>query len=426
MSDYEDMDEEMRRILDEGSASAAPRELEELRAQLAQEPDRSGDFPAGTKVVIEPGVSAPPTRRVVTGVPAALTEKVVQVPGARDAGDTTTMAVDDLELAAAKVENRKARQREAFERGTRQLIGGLTRTQALPSQPVTVDAVKDLYARRNQKSQDTLRSQEAANNAARTKAYLDTTAAAGPRAERGLDLKEAELELRGQMAERKADETAEQFEERKRHNRASEGIGWTSAKRADAKSERDDTRLALKTDALKPRGGWEPIEAGAPTFRDAAQAKAFDASVAAMGAIRNHKEHVLHGLEELKKARTPAEADEVLAKINAQMGALASKLRDAEGLNNTDASNHAVDTMLSLTNGSIVNLKNIANQGRLPAILNAAINSGEANLETMAESNNLRRAKSGGGQTAPRKTATLADGSKVQLSADGKSWEPIK
>lgn len=387
MTPYEDMDEELRRILDEGSASAQPAELAEFRASIPPEPMGS-ELPRGTKVVFadyQPEAVTPPPSRV------PIQPKVL---------DVSNEPMDDFELAAAKAEDRQARAREAMERGTRQLIGGLTRTEALPSTPGPTDAVEKLLARRRERDarerqlrQDALRGQEAANNAARTAAYLKTTEAAGPRAERGLDLKEKELALREDMATKKAEETQAQFEERKRHNRATEGIGWTSAKRADDKAERDEERLRLKTDALKPRQGWEPIEEGAPTFRDAGQAKAFDTSVSAMGAIRNHRDHVLHELEALRKAKTPGEADIIVGRLNAQMGALASKLRDAEGLNNTDAANHAIETMLSLQNGSAVNWKNVVNQGRLPAILDAAINSGEANLDTIAQSNNLRRAK---------------------------------
>ncbi len=127
MSDVDE--EELRRIMDEAATRAT---------------DTSGDMPVGTAVNFEPEVAAPPTRM-------PLGPKVVQVPGARNAADTMTMAPDDLELAAAKVEDRQARSREAFERGTRQLIGGLTRTEPVASQPAVTDAVRQLYARRSQK-----------------------------------------------------------------------------------------------------------------------------------------------------------------------------------------------------------------------------------------------------------------------------------
>ena len=66
MDSYEDMDDEMRRILDEGEASAQPADLFELHQQLAAQSTGPGEeMPKGTKVVfadaaspeVEPGPS---------------------------------------------------------------------------------------------------------------------------------------------------------------------------------------------------------------------------------------------------------------------------------------------------------------------------------------------------------------------------------
>lgn len=292
----------------------------------------------------------------------------------------------DEELLAAESLDEEAMRQRLFETATRQLIGGLTRTPVQASLTQQTQKKPELLAQRAKARMDALRELEAGNNAKRTEAYLGAQDKQSELANKRLALDESEAKARearnaaAQLFDR------EKFDESKRHHKASEGAQWMSAKRADDKATRDDERL-------RPRQGWEPIEPGAPTFRDAAQAKAFDTSVSAMGAIRNHRDHVLHELEALKKAKTPGEADIIVGRLNAQMGALASKLRDAEGLNNTDAANHAIETMLSLQNGSAVNWKNVVNQGRLPAILDAAINSGEANLDTIAQSNNLRRAR---------------------------------
>ncbi len=427
MSQYEDMDEELRRILDEGSASAQPAELADLRSQLAQQPDTSGDLPAGTKVEFTPEVAAPPTRTPLVP-PMQLPAKVVQVPA---------QSPDDMELAAAKVEDRTARSREALERGTRQIIGGLTRTDPVASQPAAVDAVKELYARRRQKDQDALRGAEAANNAARTKAYLDSTAAAGPRSDRKLTLEEQALKAREDAAKAKADETGAHFEETRRHNKATEGIGWTNANKPaggamGAKDENGKTiperRQELRENALKPRAGWEPIEADAPTFRDADQAKRFDRSNESVGAIKFHRDHVLESLKRLEATSDPAEADIIIGEINAQMGPMASKLRDAEGLNNTDAANHVAEGALSMSGGSIINVRNMLNKKRLPAIINAAIASSESSLDAQAAAANLRRSK-GGKAIAPGEGAkpvrkTLKDGRVVEKHADG-LWYPV-
>lgn len=285
----------------------------------------------------------------------------------------------DEELLAAESLDEEAMRQRLFETATRQMIGGLTRTA--PQATLTQDTTKqkDLLAQRAKARMDALRELEIGNQGKRfdfeqkeaaRKAALDAQRRKEDLDERKLDNARADENMHmmaGLMGEKNA------------INR--EGLG--------IRREAQD----IKTDALKPRAGWEPIAPDAPTFRDAAQAKAFDTSVSAMGAIRNHRDHVLHELEALKKAKTPGEADIIVGRLNAQMGALASKLRDAEGLNNTDAANHAIETMLSLQNGSAVNWKNVVNQGRLPAILDAAINSGEANLDTIAQSNNLRRAR---------------------------------
>lgn len=406
-------EEELRRILDEGSSYGPADQADEFRRRL--EPGEvEGDLPLGTRVQLPVEVAAPAPSRVPI-IPKVL--------------DLTQQNPDDIELAAAKVEDRHARSREAFERGTRQLIGGLTRTEALPSTPGPVDAVQQLYARR--KAQDATRAQAEQARLGATKFNFEQQEAARKAAE-DKDRDTRDFTYKSDADKAAAARKAQEDAETARHNRVTEGIGWKNASRpvggpVDENGKTiPERRQEQRENALKPRAGWEPIDPAAPVFRSAQDGSKFDVAVASMGAIRNHRNHVLEGLEELKHAKSPADADVVLAKINAQMGALASKLRDAEGLNNTDASNHAVDTMLSLTGGSIVNLRNVANQGRLPAILNAAINSGEANLDTLAESNNLRRAKGGepaSGDQVQRKT--LKDGRVVEKHADG-LWYPVE
>ena len=172
-----------------------------------------------------------------------------------------------------------------------------------------------------------------------------------------------------------------------------------------------ERRQAMRENALKPRDGWEPIVADAPVFRSPQQAEKFDAAEAAFGALQNHRAHAAEAMKKFHAAKTVKEKDAALAVVNQQMANIASKLRVAEGLNNTDAANHAVDTMLSLTNGSVVNLRNMANEGRLDAILNSAIESAQTNLDTLAKSNNLRRAKGGGShEAAGPKTVSISNG----------------
>ena len=368
---------------------------------------------------------AGPTRRII--VPRRAAPSVAEP-------ERLAPPVDD-ELITAKSGDVDAFNDRATETALRQIVGGITRTPVPTSVTPMGTSEKDLLGRRRQAQLDALRQLEAGNNAARTEAYLKTNEAAGPRADRKLSLDEEEAKRREARTEAERILKEQMAEEAKRHNKVSEGIGWKNASKPTGGPVDEngktipERRQELRENALKPRGGWEPIEPSAPVFRSSQDGSKFDVAVASMGAIRNHRDHVLEGLEELKHARNPAEADIVLAKINAQMGALASKLRDAEGLNNTDASNHAVDTMLSLTGGSIVNLRNVANQGRLPAILNAAINSGEANLNTLAESNNLRRAKAAGqkptGEGARKIVKNPKTGERRYLNADGTLAEAV-
>ena len=425
-----DLDERLKRILS-GSLMMGPKPaknpdegmgLEEIRAFGANMTEGAGEeLPKGTKVVFaeeEPEVSAPPPRQPLRPAPVLTSalppEKEVDLSG---------QPRGDIEEAYARAQDREARRKMSMERGGRELVAGLTRTQAQPVVQRPVDAFDRFVAKR--KSQSDVAAKNEAGRLGAAKFNFDTKEAARKAAEdKARD--ERDFGYREKHDKDALAASGAAFEETKRHNVETEKSGRISALKPSA-GVIAERRQEMRENAIKPRGGWEPIDPAAPTFRDPDQAKKFDNSVAAMGAIRNHRDHVLHGLEELKKAKTPAEVDVALAKINAQMGALASKLRDAEGLNNTDASNHAVDTMLSLTNGSIVNLKNLANEGRLPAILSAAINSGEANLDTLAESANLRRSKKTGGAApaaAPTRK-TLKGGAVVEKHEDG-LWYPVE
>lgn len=429
-----DMDEELKRIIEaslmQGRAPARPDEGMDLAAIRAagQGMTRSGgeDLPRGTKVnFAEPEleVSAPPTRKVIT--PRAPEEKVVQVPG-------TPAEPDDMELAYARQQDRMGRSNEAFERGSRQLVAGLTRTPVQDTFKQPVDAVTQLYAQRKQRDATHAQNEQGRLGAARLN-YDQSEAqrkAAEERAAREAGLKtDAEKEAWRRQHE------GEVLSETKRHNLGTEANGRISALKpsglAGGPIERDEdgnlvpktVRDALRVDALKPRPGWEKIDSTAGTFRDADQAKQFDTAAAAFGALQNHRAHAAEALKRLRAAKSPQEADTALAEVNQQMANIASKLRVAEGLNSSDASNHAVDTMLSLTNGSIANLRNFANEGRLDAILDSSINSAKTNLDTLAGSANLRRSKSGK-PAAARPTATGPDGQKIEW--DGSAWVPVK
>ena len=122
---YED-DLELQKEL-EASALAAE------KARLGTEAGAVGtNMPGVTRVNFEPEAVTPPAREVIA-------PKVVQVPGRAD---------EDLEMAYASAQDREAKKRMAFERGARELVAGLTRTQApdIISQPG--DSVAKLLASR--------------------------------------------------------------------------------------------------------------------------------------------------------------------------------------------------------------------------------------------------------------------------------------
>lgn len=166
--------------------------------------------------------------------------------------------------------------------------------------------------------------------------------------------------------------------------------------KAEADAKKGPTAQDLREEKWKTgtavRPGWRPIVKNAPTFRDVAQAKGFDDTVAAFGALENHKNHVMETLAQFKEARSRkdvAKMDELAGVINQQMGNLASKMRVAEGLNNSDAANQAIEQALSLSHGTLFNTRNAINEGRIDAILNSAIDSAHANLVKTGRAMNI-------------------------------------
>lgn len=233
----EDIDEALKRVLDEGSASAQPAELADLRAQLAgQQQDMTQgmgtELPKGTKVVFadfqpeEPQVSAPPPSRV------AMAPKVVDVPGTAD---------EDMELAYSRAQDNEARQRMAMERGGRELVAGLTRTQAQPVTQRPVDAVMQLYARR--KDADAQRHQQNMERAAAGKTDFDTKEAARKAAleaqQRKEDLDEREKD--NARADRSIDASVDNAEATRELARSNYGI---KKEEHDAKKQERDEKAS--------------------------------------------------------------------------------------------------------------------------------------------------------------------------------------
>jgi hypothetical protein len=210
-SDYED---EMEKAYEAALAS-----VQQRTAEMGGE-----DLPSGTRVVFSEGVTPEPAR-------TPMTPKVV---------DLTNQPRDDMEVAAARLADRKARSGMAFERGTRELIAGLTRTPVQPISVIPTDAEAKLTAKRTaqQQREDMLSGRAQQAQLAGKKFDFDTQEAArragvtqtnraedlaererdNARAERSQDLVARNNELlagiRGQDAQNKAEDRS-----------AKEGVG---------------------------------------------------------------------------------------------------------------------------------------------------------------------------------------------------------
>ena len=166
-----DIEEELRQMmmgtgdqpdlaLDLGAEKAR---LAELGAGMTE--GMGEDLPRGTKVNFAPELEVKAPESAAQRMP--IVPKVV---------DLTEQPKDDMELAMARAEDRAARKREAFERGSRELVGGLTRTQAAPTFKQPQDAEAKLLGMRERKAQDAQRNES--NRLAGAKFNFDTREAA--------------------------------------------------------------------------------------------------------------------------------------------------------------------------------------------------------------------------------------------------------
>lgn len=166
-----DIEEELRQMmmgtgdqpdlaLDVGAEKAR---LAELGAGMTE--GMGEDLPRGTKVNFAPELEVKAPESAAARMP--IVPKVV---------DLTEQPKDDMELAMARAEDRAARKREAFERGSRELVGGLTRTQAAPTFKQPQDAEAKLLGLRERKSQDAQRNES--NRLASAKFNFDAREAA--------------------------------------------------------------------------------------------------------------------------------------------------------------------------------------------------------------------------------------------------------
>lgn len=385
-------DEELQRILDQGSAYGPADDAEAFRRTLGPG-DFEGDMPKGTRVSIEPEVSVPP-RRVIqprAAVPEVPAEKVVQVSGS---------PTDDFELAAAKQEDRMARSREAFERGTRQLIGGLTQTKAIDSTPGPVDAVAQLYTRR--KAKDATHAQNEAGRLGAAKLNYDT--------------KENARKAALDEQRRKED-----LDERAKDNERSErGIDATTKNTAAMMGMRvNEAKLGHEEHAAKSTADLRR------EFNQLPDVKQFGEVDAAY--------------QKVKGAASEPSAAGDLSAIFAYMKMLdpGSSVREGEFANAQNAA--GIDQKIVGKYNQIMKGERLSPEQRADFINQAEklYQTHRTRYAAQVERYRTLAERSGASPddivgalpsvSAPkRKQAKLPDGSIVQLSADGKSWEPVK
>lgn len=311
--------------------------------------------------------------------------------------------IRDAELEAAQQLDSDEKARRLFETATRQLIGGITRTPVQPTLTQPSNSTAALLAKRRQDRLDALRQMEGDNNAARTAAYLSSN--------------EASAEARKAAAEASA---AKQGIEKERLDLTGElGRG-----RLELDREKFAASLKPKTPKpgsdLAPKGfpaGWELEGKTQPTPKQGEEFEKLVYSGEKMrGMTAQMKELLASGDARrfvpgtAQHSRLKQLATEIMieGKNVAELGALSGPdmgLMQAIAADPTAIQSAAKD---------------------MPTLLDGLASWSDNSIKAKATSLGARRRGAEAGKAAARPTATGANGEKYQLSADGKSWEPLK
>lgn len=125
---------------------------------------------------------------------------------------------DDMELALARAADRRARGRQAFERGARELVGAFSGQQAAPTFMLPPSREEALLGRRRATAADELRKRQLENEAARTEAYLRAQEGAGAGRDTKAELeraraalRERELDIKEEQGAKRAEQTDEEL-----------------------------------------------------------------------------------------------------------------------------------------------------------------------------------------------------------------------
>ena len=378
--------------------------LMDLEREAIEQGALGSNLPAGTKVEFAPDSA---TRPESAAERMPIVPKVVQVPG----------GMDDVELAAAQLEDRRARAREAFERGGRQMVAGLTRTQEQPIFQQGKDAVARLLAKRKDAAAQAQLSEQNRLGAAKLNydKEQDRQRAETRAAERTQDLEERERDnLRAEKG----------IESRDRNTAAMMGLRFDEAE--TKKQERTDKASANSVPLF---GGTYSIKEG---LSDSERGKARDVASlwqAADSAVENFQAK----LEAYARSPSIATKGDVTAALRTASSAFNSAI--GGGAMSGDEARAMSEAMgadiLTPTGAQALLAKVFGDDAQAASIISGNVRAArEANRKTALGRLQAYGTFSGGqsgGQAAPaRPTATGKNGEKYQLSEDGKSWEPIK
>lgn len=402
ISDSE-LDEEIRRVLDQGSA--APTEADELamlRADLAKQganmtPSMGEEMPKGTKVVFADETQAP-----VTPQSAAARQPIVP-----KVVDLTKQPMDDFEMAYAKRADMEARAREAFERGSRELVAGLTRTPVASTFEQQKDAVARLLAKRKDKDAALERTNAQRLNAA--KFDYDQRSEAEKKA---MEAQRRKEDLEERATDNKRSDAA--LEAQKEQNRLMAGIRFAQEKRDADKDARGRDLPATEVAALAELPVAEKqVDELASIFErldmGGARGKAAQAAfnVTGQGFGTGVDEYDAAARLAMQAAGKIAEGGKLAAGDEVKYRKMMPQPGDSR------------EVVKQKTQGMKTYLRELA-QRRAQGFKGAGYNVPDE----------LFPAPSGGAPVNPapsaRPRAQLEDGSFVQLSEDGQRWEPVK
>lgn len=385
----------------------------QLEALRMLELERQAQVDAGALGTNMPGA------KVEFAPDSGMTPEPSRVPIQPKVVDLTTQPKGNLERSKAMRADWDNRSSQALERAGRELVAGLTRTQAAPTSEWDTGHFARFVADQERAAQREGRATQA--QLAGKKIDFDKAEAARKAANEEQHRKE-DLEEKRIDNDRAERGLAAQIDT----NRQLAGIRGMEVQ--NKKQDRDDKAAAGVIPFL---GGTFTMKAG---LSDSDRSKARDYASSWNTAMSN-----LNGVDGALSQYLKAPSPETKGQVEAQMvGALTAlnvaykqgAMADTEARRLSEAM--GVDLLSGTGIAAAVSAWLDGDAGRagqvlqtkLRALKDASARAAQASLSTYGDSTG--GSSGGGGSGAPRPTATGANGEKYQLSADGKSWEPIK